>query len=151
MIELVIGTIAPNDSIETLRQSVDFLQEGTPVRVTLAESPGDLFGYVSGVRLDTGRRGSVRERTYRPDRYVRDIPPNVVCYLVRDEITGGEFECAPSKVLPYVRTHGNCLNPEECAVLPVEAEAALTKAARVIGPGAARVLRGLSQSRHESR
>lgn len=110
-IAITLGTIAPNDCIDTLRQSVDFLPIETPVRVLLAESPGDMFGYVSGVRLDTGRRGTVRDGVYRPDagspRHGRaqDIPPNVVTYLVRDEITGLEFECAPGKVLPYARTH----------------------------------------------
>lgn len=113
MIEITLGTIAPNDCIDTLRQSVDFLPEGTPVRVVLTDSPGDMFGYVSGVRLDTGRRGVVRNGVYRPQPApvgpgdalcAHDIPPNLVCYLVRDDVTGEEFECAPSKVLPYVRS-----------------------------------------------
>lgn len=96
-IELVIGTVLPQDLPQSL--GVDFLRIDTPVRVLLAESPGDMFGYVSGVLLDTGRRGFLRGQHYRPDPYVADIPPNVVSYLVRDEITDLEFECAPSKVL----------------------------------------------------
>lgn len=104
MIEITLGTIAPNDCIDTLRQSVDFLPEGTPVRVVLTEEQRAMYGWISGVRLDTGRRGSVRDDVYSESLLVTDIPPNVVCYLVRDEVTGDEFECAPSKVLPYTRT-----------------------------------------------
>lgn len=99
-IELVIGTVTPNDSIESL--GVDFLPLETPVRVLLTDfdtgvSTGTLYGTVIGVRLDTGRRGSVRQGAYRPSPYVQDIAPNIVSYIVREDTTEAEYECAPSK------------------------------------------------------
>lgn len=98
-IELVIGTVCPNDSIESL--DVDFLPLETRVRVPLTDDitrvgTGTVYGTIVGVRLDTGRRGSYRWGAYR--RSELDIAPNVVSYIVREDTTKAEYECAPSKV-----------------------------------------------------
>jgi hypothetical protein len=90
-IEVGFGPTLPTDTLP----SVPYLLLDTPVRIL---STRDIYGRVVGVLFDNGRRGTVRDGVYRSGRYVQDITPNVMCYLVEEDDTGREFECHPSKV-----------------------------------------------------
>ena len=101
-ITIVLGDLGI-ESIADLEKTVPHHSIGTPVLVVSGMA---WYGWVTGVRLDTGRRGRIlTDGTYVPDpgdsrgHRADDVAPNVVSYVVRGDREGeGEFVVPPERV-----------------------------------------------------